>query len=122
VNDKVDYSIRQKSVPQKNSACVYTNFTEYKNHHSGPLKPIQIICRHQRFLHLIAGGHVNPAVSLAMVVLGKLPIKKFPVYVAAQFLGAFAGSCAVYALYYGKFSVHFYVIASVIDSSSMAVC
>ena len=48
------------------------------------------------------GAHVNPAVSLAMVLLGKLPIKKFPVYVLAQFLGAFAGSCAVYALYYGE--------------------
>ncbi|XP_030574992.1 aquaporin-9b [Archocentrus centrarchus] len=48
----------------------------------------------------VSGGHVNPAVSLAMVILGKLPLKKFPVYVAAQFLGAFAGSCAVYGLYY----------------------
>lgn len=47
------------------------------------------------------GAHVNPAVSLAMVILGKLPLKKFPVYVVAQFLGAFAGSCAVYGLYYG---------------------
>lgn len=44
---------------------------------------------------------MNPAVSLAMVILGKLPVKKFPVYVLAQFLGAFAGSCAVYGLYYG---------------------
>ncbi|XP_070303491.1 aquaporin-9 [Salvelinus sp. IW2-2015] len=52
----------------------------------------------------VSGAHVNPAVSLAMVVLGKLPIKKFPVYVAAQFLGAFAGSCAVYGLYYGDAS------------------
>ena len=53
-------------------------------------------------LPLIAGAHVNPAVSLAMVILGKLPLKKFPVYVLAQFLGAFAGSCAVYGLYYGE--------------------
>ncbi|KAM9817118.1 aquaporin-9b [Neosynchiropus ocellatus] len=51
----------------------------------------------------VSGAHVNPAVSLAMVILGKLPIKKFPVYVAAQFLGAFAGSCAVYGLYYDAF-------------------
>ncbi|XP_076148943.1 aquaporin-9b isoform X2 [Alosa pseudoharengus] len=51
----------------------------------------------------VSGGHVNPAVSLAMVVLGKLPIRKFPVYVAAQFLGAFAGSCAVFGLYYDAF-------------------
>ncbi|XP_029702512.1 aquaporin-9b isoform X2 [Takifugu rubripes] len=48
----------------------------------------------------VSGAHVNPAVSLAMVILGKLPLKKFPVYVLAQFLGAFAGSCAVYGLYY----------------------
>ncbi|XP_051794147.1 aquaporin-9b isoform X2 [Acanthochromis polyacanthus] len=48
----------------------------------------------------VSGAHVNPAVSLAMVILGKLPLKKFPVYVVAQFLGAFAGSCAVYGLYY----------------------
>ncbi|XP_017567137.1 aquaporin-9b [Pygocentrus nattereri] len=48
----------------------------------------------------VSGGHVNPAVSLAMVVLGKLSLKKFPVYVAAQFIGAFAGSCAVFGLYY----------------------
>ncbi|CAI5645559.1 aquaporin-9b isoform X1 [Oreochromis niloticus] len=48
----------------------------------------------------VSGAHVNPAVSLAMLILGKLPLKKFPIYVAAQFLGAFAGSCAVYGLYY----------------------
>lgn len=48
---------------------------------------------------------MNPAVSLAMLILGKLPLKKFPVYVLAQFLGAFAGSCAVYGLYYGETDV-----------------
>ncbi|XP_026863192.2 aquaporin-9b [Electrophorus electricus] len=51
----------------------------------------------------VSGGHVNPAVSLAMVILGKLPVKKFPVYVAAQFSGAFVGSCAVFGLYYDAF-------------------
>lgn len=49
---------------------------------------------------------MNPAVSLAMMVLGKLPLKKFPVYVVAQFLGAFAGSCAVYGLYYGVCTIN----------------
>nr|XP_020465043.1 aquaporin-9 isoform X2 [Monopterus albus] len=48
----------------------------------------------------VSGAHVNPAVSLAMVILGKLPLKKFPVYVVAQFLGAFTGSCIVFGLYY----------------------
>ncbi|XP_046696497.1 aquaporin-9b [Silurus meridionalis] len=51
----------------------------------------------------VSGGHVNPAVSLAMAVLGRLPILKLPVYVAAQFIGAFAGSCAVFGLYYDAF-------------------
>lgn len=45
---------------------------------------------------------MNPAVSLAMVILGKLKIWKFPFYVIAQFLGAFAGAAAVFGLYYGK--------------------
>ncbi|KAK6309365.1 hypothetical protein J4Q44_G00208280 [Coregonus suidteri] len=34
----------------------------------------------------VSGAHVNPAVSLAMVILGKLKFYKFPVYVVAQFL------------------------------------
>jgi len=50
----------------------------------------------------LPGGHVNPAVSLAMVILGKLKIWKFPFYVMAQFLGAFAGAAAVFGLYYGE--------------------
>ncbi|KAG9341142.1 hypothetical protein JZ751_019580 [Albula glossodonta] len=51
----------------------------------------------------ISGAHVNPAVSLAMVILGKLKVVKFPVYVIAQFLGAFAGAAAVFGLYYDAF-------------------
>lgn len=54
-------------------------------------------------LSSIPGGHVNPAVSLAMVILGKLKIWKFPFYVIAQFLGAFAGAAAVFGLYYGEY-------------------
>ncbi|KAJ8391603.1 hypothetical protein AAFF_G00087440 [Aldrovandia affinis] len=49
------------------------------------------------------GAHVNPAVSLAMVILGRLKVAKFPVYVLAQFLGAFAGAAAVFGLYYDAF-------------------
>ncbi|XP_034032101.1 aquaporin-9-like [Thalassophryne amazonica] len=51
----------------------------------------------------VSGGHVNPAVSLAMVILGKLKIWKFPFYVIAQFLGGFAGAAAVFGLYYDAF-------------------
>uniref|UniRef100_A0A3Q4GZG3 Aquaporin-9-like n=1 Tax=Neolamprologus brichardi TaxID=32507 RepID=A0A3Q4GZG3_NEOBR len=55
----------------------------------------------------VSGGHVNPAVSLAMVILGKLKIWKFPFYVIAQFLGAFAGAAAVFGLYYEYFNPGF---------------
>ncbi|XP_041705660.1 aquaporin-9-like [Coregonus clupeaformis] len=51
----------------------------------------------------VSGAHVNPAVSLAMVILGKLKFYKFPVYVVAQFLGAFSGAAAVFGLYYDAF-------------------
>ena len=40
----------------------------------------------------ISGGHVNPAVSLAMLINGKMDVKDFCGYVVAQILGAFAGS------------------------------
>ncbi|XP_043934836.1 aquaporin-9 isoform X2 [Protopterus annectens] len=48
----------------------------------------------------ISGGHVNPAVSLAMCVLGRLEWKKLPLYVIFQFLGAFVGSATVFGVYY----------------------
>jgi len=40
----------------------------------------------------ISGCHVNPAVSLAMWLSGKMSAKEFVCYVVAQVLGAFAGS------------------------------
>ncbi|TRY95410.1 hypothetical protein DNTS_000415 [Danionella cerebrum] len=74
----------------------------------------------------ISGGHVNPAVSLGMVILGKLPLKKFPIYVAAQFIGAFLGSCAVFCLYYGKLPSHFNIITplslEVIGTGALVLC
>ncbi|XP_069380117.1 aquaporin-9-like isoform X1 [Paralichthys olivaceus] len=48
----------------------------------------------------VSGAHVNPAVSLAMMILKRLPPEKFPLYLVAQFLGAFAGASVVYGLYY----------------------
>ncbi len=40
----------------------------------------------------VSGGHVNPAVSLAMLINKKMTCKDFCYYVLAQVLGAFAGS------------------------------
>ena len=44
----------------------------------------------------ISGCHVNPAVSLAMLIQGKLSLKEFGFYVLAQVLGAFAGTGILY--------------------------
>lgn len=40
----------------------------------------------------VSGCHINPAVSIAMLVSGKMSIKDFVGYVVAQVLGAIAGS------------------------------
>ena len=44
-------------------------------------------------------AHLNPAVSLAMVVSGRMPIRKLPVYVIAQFAGAVLAGLILYALF-----------------------
>ncbi|WP_159888628.1 MIP/aquaporin family protein [Paenibacillus puerhi] len=46
----------------------------------------------------ISGCHVNPAVSLAMLVSRKLSAKNFVGYVVAQVAGAVAGSALLYAI------------------------
>ena len=40
----------------------------------------------------VSGCHINPAVSLAMLLSGKMSVKDFCGYVIAQFLGAIAGA------------------------------
>lgn len=77
--------------------CVTTSLMAVRISQQLPADPV-LLCS----LSSVPGGHVNPAVSLAMVILGKLKIWKFPFYVIAQFLGAFAGAAAVFGLYYGK--------------------
>ncbi len=45
----------------------------------------------------VSGCHINPAVSLAMLICGKLSIKDFAGYIVAQFAGAIAGAAALMA-------------------------
>lgn len=49
----------------------------------------------------VSGSHVNPAVSLAMLIDGRMTIVEFIGYFIAQFLGAIAGA-ALLALVAGK--------------------
>jgi len=44
-------------------------------------------------------AHLNPAVTLAMVISKRMSLKKLPVYFIAQFTGAFIGGIAVYLLF-----------------------
>ena len=46
----------------------------------------------------ISGCHINPAVSLAMLINKKMSVKDFCFYVVAQILGAFAGIGILYAV------------------------
>ncbi|MFB6363321.1 MIP/aquaporin family protein [Paenibacillus elgii] len=46
----------------------------------------------------ISGCHINPAVSLAMLIRGKMPGKDFLGYVIAQTAGAVTGSALLYAI------------------------
>ncbi|KAJ6663043.1 hypothetical protein lerEdw1_010864 [Lerista edwardsae] len=48
----------------------------------------------------ISGAHMNVAVTFAQCVTGHLAWRKLPFYVLGQFLGSFAASAVVFALYY----------------------
>jgi len=45
----------------------------------------------------ISGCHINPAVSIAMLVSKKMTVKDFVGYVVAQFIGAIAGAATLMA-------------------------
>lgn len=47
----------------------------------------------------ISGGHINPAVTIAMATLRDFPWRKVPLYILAQFLGGICGAGIVYANY-----------------------
>jgi aquaporin Z len=46
----------------------------------------------------VSGAHYNPAVSLAVLLIGRLSAKEFAIYVAVQIAGAIAGAAAVHVL------------------------
>jgi len=50
-----------------------------------------------------SGAHLNPAVTLAMAVAGKLPVAQLVPYIAAQMLGAISGAVLVFLFYFGHF-------------------
>ncbi|KAJ7134848.1 aquaporin-like protein [Mycena epipterygia] len=53
----------------------------------------------------ISGGHINPAVTIALATWRGFPWKKVPGYIAAQTLGGLVGAALVYANYYHAISI-----------------
>ena len=51
----------------------------------------------------ISGCHINPAISVAMTVAGKLSVKDLVGYVIAQCLGAILGAGVLYVIASGQF-------------------
>jgi glycerol uptake facilitator protein len=47
----------------------------------------------------ISGAHLNPAVTLGLAAVGKLPWRQVPIYILAQMLGAFLGAILVWLAY-----------------------
>jgi len=53
----------------------------------------------------ISGGHINPAVTLALATWRDFPWKKVPGYIFAQVLGGFTGAALVYGNYVSAIDV-----------------
>jgi len=53
-------------------------------------------------LGAISGAHLNPAVSLGVLLAGRMGAAEFVTYVVAQILGGIAGAFAIYVIATGK--------------------
>ena len=50
-------------------------------------------------VNAISGAHLNPAVTIAMATIGKLPWASVPEYIGGQMIGAFLGATLVWLAY-----------------------
>lgn len=48
----------------------------------------------------VSGGHINPAVTLAMAIIGRLPWSRVPFYILGQMIGGFLSAPVIYGVYY----------------------
>ncbi|XP_022094240.1 aquaporin-9-like [Acanthaster planci] len=48
----------------------------------------------------VSGGHVNPSITVGLASVGKFAWRRAPLWIAAQFIGAFVAAYVVYGIYY----------------------
>ena len=48
----------------------------------------------------VSGGHINPAVTIAMATFRDFPWRKVPAYIFAQVMGGLCGAAVIYANYF----------------------
>lgn len=98
-------------------AVVTSGWTEFANMSLDPSRIVLIAFAHGIMITVlvgaigsISGGHINPAVSLAFAVCGRISLMRLVMYVAAQVLGAVLGAGllkgALSDLQYGNLGVH----------------
>uniref|UniRef100_A0A3Q2P4M9 Aquaporin-3 n=1 Tax=Fundulus heteroclitus TaxID=8078 RepID=A0A3Q2P4M9_FUNHE len=51
----------------------------------------------------VSGGHLNPAVTFSLCLLGRERWRKFPMYFLFQTIGAFFGAAIIFGMYYDAF-------------------
>ena len=50
----------------------------------------------------VSGGHLNPAVSVGLVIAKRFPASELPGYIAAQVVGAILGAGVLYLIASGR--------------------
>ena len=65
----------------------------------------------------VSGAHLNPAVTLALVLANKFDISILPLYVAAQMLGAMFGAFLVWVAYKKHFDATMMQILNLLSSA-----
>lgn len=56
--------------------------------------------------HHLSCAHLNPAVSVAMVLGRRMTVRRLPVYLTAQFVGAFLAAAVLYSLFSGSIAAY----------------
>ena len=65
----------------------------------------------------ICYAHLNPAVSVGMVVAGRMSARKLPVYLSAQFVGAVLAGVTIYGLFSASIA-HYEAIHEIVRGTS----